>query len=452
MRIFFVCRRVPFPPDRGDKIATFNEIRHLSANHEVHVFCLGDGARDLDNIAGLEGYAKTVTAAAVSGLKIKLRALKALTTGRVLSVVALDEPDLHTAIRRKYDELRPDLIIVYSSNVAQFAEPFADVPRIMQFGDLDSLKWRQYADRSRIPLRWVYEFEERRLFAYERHLANTFSAALVHTEIEKRDFERLIPEVPVTMVGNGVDLDYFRSSGAPKQPASIIFTGVMNYRPNIDAVVWFCREILPIVQSQISGATLTICGSRPASAVRRLVKQPGVAVTGWVADTRPYVDRAEIFVAPLRMARACRISFSRRSRWDSPASLRRLPGEARFSKRETAFSRPTSRWNLPSGSFACCGTAIGAPRWRAERGERQKRIIDGTYRWPTSIIFWQQTCRSRSHPPRRLHWSERADGSRTCRARSLLISLATPIREARRLRRSCKSRLCRRRSSASPAR
>jgi polysaccharide biosynthesis protein PslH len=215
----------------------------------------------------------------------------------------LDEPDLHTAIRRKYDELRPDLIIVYSSNVAQFAEPFADVPRIMQFGDLDSLKWRQYADRSRIPLRWVYEFEERRLFAYERHLANTFSAALVHTEIEKRDFERLIPEVPVTMVGNGVDLDYFRSSGAPKQPASIIFTGVMNYRPNIDAVVWFCREILPIVQSQISGATLTICGSRPASAVRRLVKQPGVAVTGWVADTRPYVDRAEIFVAPLRMAR-----------------------------------------------------------------------------------------------------------------------------------------------------
>ena len=123
MRIFFVCRRVPFPPDRGDKIATFNEIRHLSARHEVHVFCLGDGARDLDNIAGLRGYAKSVTAVPVDELSIKLRALKALLVGKPLSVAALNEAKLRAAIRRKFDEAKPDLIIVYSRNVAQFANP-----------------------------------------------------------------------------------------------------------------------------------------------------------------------------------------------------------------------------------------------------------------------------------------------------------------------------------------
>jgi glycosyltransferase involved in cell wall biosynthesis len=107
----------------------------------------------------------------------------------------------------------------------------------------------------------------------------------------------------VTVVGNGVDLDYFRSAGKAKQPASMVFTGVMDYRPNIDAVVWFCDEILPIVQAEIPAANFTICGSRPAPAVRRLAKRRGITVTGWVPDARPYLDRAEIFVAPLRMGR-----------------------------------------------------------------------------------------------------------------------------------------------------
>ena len=137
MRIFYICRRVPFPPDRGDKIAAFNEIRHLAALHEVHVFCLGDGVQDLANISGLQAYAKSVTAAPVGEFTIKLRALEALFTGQPLSVAALNETELHDAIHRRFAELRPDLIIVYSCNMAQFAEHFPDVPRIMHFGDLE---------------------------------------------------------------------------------------------------------------------------------------------------------------------------------------------------------------------------------------------------------------------------------------------------------------------------
>jgi polysaccharide biosynthesis protein PslH len=256
MRIFYLCRRVPFPPDRGDKIATFNQIRHLSGEHEVHVFCLGDGAGDLENIPGLLRYAKTVTAVPVDPLTIKLRALRALPGGEPLSVAALDERTLHASIRQKFDKLHPDLIIVYSCNVAQFAEHFSDVPRIVEFGDLDSLKWRQYAARSRGPLKWIYAIEEQRLLAYERKIARTFSRAVVHTDVERRDFESLIPGVPVSLVGNGVDLDNFRPRGEPKQPASIVFTGMMDYRPNVDAVEWFCREILPVVQREVPAAKL----------------------------------------------------------------------------------------------------------------------------------------------------------------------------------------------------
>jgi sugar transferase (PEP-CTERM/EpsH1 system associated) len=303
MRIFFVCQRVPFPPDRGDKITTFNEIRHLSAQHEVHVFCLGDGRRDLDNIPGLSNYARSVTAVPLNGWTSQLRALGALVAGRPLSVAAFAEPELHAAIKRKFIELKPDLVMVYSCNVAQFADHFPQVPRIMQFAELDSSRWGQYAKRSAIPLRWIYSIEQRRFFAYEHRIAHSFSHALVCTAVEQRDFERLIPGVPVSLVANGVDLDYFRPAGNAKRPGSIVFTGVMDYFPNVDAVVWFCDEVLPLVQAQMPEASFVICGNRPARAVRRLAMRRGVSVTGRVPDTRPYLDSAEVFVAPLRMAR-----------------------------------------------------------------------------------------------------------------------------------------------------
>ena len=251
----------------------------------------------------LRDHAASVTAVRLGRRASRLRALGALITGGPLSVAAFDEPRLHQAIRQQFDALKPDLIIVYSGNVAQYAEPFAQVPRIMQFSDLDSLKWGQYAARAPMPMKWIYATEQRRLLEYERHIARSFSHALVCTAAERRDFERLIPGVPVSVVGNGVDLDYFRSAGQAKRLGSMVFTGVMDYLPNVDAVCWLCDEILPSVQAQIPAASLTICGSRPSAAVRRLAKRPGVRVTGWVADTRPYLDEAELFAAPLRLAR-----------------------------------------------------------------------------------------------------------------------------------------------------
>lgn len=303
MRVFFVCQRVPFPPDRGDKIVTFHEIRHLSQKHEVHVFCLADGDRDLANLPALRDYAASVTAISVTRLRSRLRSLLALVVGRPLSVAAFDVAALHQAILRKYDEVPPDLIIVFSCNVAQYAEHFPGVPRLMQFHDLDSLKWTQFAERKSLPLKWIYRIEARRLLAYERGIARGFSHALVCTAAERHDFARLFPGAAVSLVGNGVDLEYFRSSGTEKEPGSIVFTGVMDYFPNIDAVEWFCEQILPLVRAQIPQAKLTICGNRPIAAVRQLARREGVRVTGWVPDTRPYLDAAEVFVAPLRVAR-----------------------------------------------------------------------------------------------------------------------------------------------------
>ena len=187
--------------------------------------------------------------------------------------------------------------------MAQFVEPYADLPRIMQFVDLDSLKWRQYAETSRLPRSWIFRRESRCLMEYERKLARTFAHSLVCTPRELSDLQRLVPGVAASCVSNGVDLEFFRPQPLVKIPGEMIFTGVMDYYPNVEGVVWFCRDVLPLIRRELPGATLTICGARPDPRVQALARISGVTVTGRVADVRPYMARASVAVVPLRIAR-----------------------------------------------------------------------------------------------------------------------------------------------------
>jgi sugar transferase (PEP-CTERM/EpsH1 system associated) len=303
MRILVVAQRVPFPPNRGDKIATYHYVRHLARRHEVSVACLADGERDLDNAAGLAPLARSVDAVVCSPTRRRLRALAALATGRPLTVAYFDETELHARVRARLAAEPFDVALVYGSGVAQYVEPFPDQPRVIQFSDLDSLKWRQYADAARPPKRWVYAAEAGRLLDYERHLASTFDRSLVCTDAELADFQRLIPGVHAEVVRNGVDLDRFRSAAGERDPLNLIFTGVMDYLPNVDGVTWFCREVWPRIRSAVPGVTFTICGSSPAREVMGLARLPGVTVTGAVPAVTPYLNRAAVAVVPLRIAR-----------------------------------------------------------------------------------------------------------------------------------------------------
>ena len=262
------------------------------------VFCLADGAGDVANGEGLRSIVRSVTAIPLTRWGTRVRALTALATGKPLSVTFHAEAALLRAVREGYAALRPDLIIVYSGNMAQFAEPFTDVPRIMQFAELDSLKWGHYAERTRPPMRWIYAIEHARLLAYERRIAHSFTLSLLCTDFELAEFKRLIPGAPAACVRNGVDLDYFQPHAGAKRSGELVFTGVMDYMPNIDAVQWFSDAVLPIVRQAHPVAHFTICGSRPSKAVRDLAKRPGISVTGRVPDVRPYLDVAEVAVVP----------------------------------------------------------------------------------------------------------------------------------------------------------
>ncbi len=381
MRILFLAQRVPYPPDRGDKITTYHEIRHLGRTHEVVVGCLADGPDDLQHVDALRPFAASVDAVPLSRAWAHRRALAALLSGLPLTVAYFNEPQLHARVRARLQQQRFDAILVYSSGMAQFVEQADRIPRIMQFADLDSQKWQQFARWSRPPTRWLYRLEARRLLRYERRLAARFAHSVVCTAAERQDFERLIPGRPVTCVGNGIDLEYFAPRHIGKQPHSIIFTGIMDYLPNADGAVWFCRDILPLIRARLRTATVTICGARPAPAVEVLHQIPGVTVTGRVPDVRPFLAAASVAVVPLRMARGIQNKLLEAMAMGLPV----VATSCAFNGIEAEPEVHALVADEPEAFAAAVVRVLSNDVLRAQLSQSARARVERNYRWETQL-------------------------------------------------------------------
>ena len=377
MRILFLAQRVPYPPDRGDKIHTYNQLRHLAKVHEVAVACLADGEEDLANIAGLKSLATSVDAVAVCSLRAWSRALAALGSRIPITVAYFDERRLHEQVAKRIRQEHFDAILVNSSGMAQFVEPYSDMPRIMQFVDLDSLKWQQYAENSRIPRSWIFRREFHRLLEYERNLARTFTHSLVCTPRELKDLEQLVPGAAASCVSNGVDLEVFHPQSLEKIPGEIVFTGVMDYYPNVEGIVWFCRDVLPLIRLEVPELTLTICGSRPNDRVKALARIPGVTVTGRVPDVRPYLARASVAVVPLRIARGIQNKLLEAMAMGLPAVACSAVSEGV----EATPGRDLFVAEDPAGFAAATVRLLCDAELRRRTGEAARACVEANYRW-----------------------------------------------------------------------
>ncbi len=301
MRILFLAQRVPYPPNRGDKITTWRLVERLGRAHEVRIVAFAHDAKDVAAAEELRKKGYPTTAIPYRDRAAKIAALPLLLTQKPLTLGVYGSRELQAAV----DALAPesDLAYAYSSSMGAFLEKHATLPRIMHFGELDSDKWRQYAERSGFPMRHVYAREHRTLLEFERRIARSFSANVVCTPLEKAVFEREIPGATAVVLRNGVDLAYYAPRWSGREPGRIVFTGVMNYLPNAEGCVWFVREILPLVRRSVPSAAFSIVGSHPTPEVQRLADVPGVEVTGFVDDTRTWLGKASLSVAPLRIAR-----------------------------------------------------------------------------------------------------------------------------------------------------
>ncbi len=306
MRVLFLSQRVPYPPDRGDKITTHHFLRHLLARGAtVRVGCLAEDAAECEHAETLRKDVADVCAPTISRRVRKFTSLRGLLTGQPLTLPFFAHRQLSRTLAEWVQREPPDLIWVYSSGMAQFAMPFAQVPvRLMQFAELDSDKWAQFAQRARGPLRAIYAREARTLLAYESAVARAFTLSAVVSEVERTLFRARITGVDPLVLQNGVDVEHFRiGDDARRQAHTAIFTGVLDYEPNVDGVLWFVREAWPRVRARFGDARLCVVGSRPAPAISALHGRDGIEVTGRVAEVPPWLDQAAVSIAPLRLAR-----------------------------------------------------------------------------------------------------------------------------------------------------
>jgi sugar transferase (PEP-CTERM/EpsH1 system associated) len=306
MHVLYVVQRVPYPPNRGDKLAAYHAVRHLARRHRVTVAALAESPEELRHGRALEaelvGTAGRVVAVRHFPAAARAQALTALASGESLSVAYYRSAALRMAIRRLTAVAPVDVAVAFSSSMGPYVED-TGAPLIADFVDLDSCKWELYAAHRAWPHSWLYATEARRLREHERRLSRRAYCTLVRTASEREDCERLIPGARFDVLANGVDLDYFRPRPGAGWNRDIVFTGVMDYFPNVQAVEHFCVRIFPRVRAAVPDASFTVVGARPSGRVRVLAAHPGVRITGQVPDVRPYLADAALVVAPLLIAR-----------------------------------------------------------------------------------------------------------------------------------------------------
>ncbi|MFN0109565.1 MAG: glycosyltransferase [Blastocatellia bacterium] len=370
MKLLFLAHRIPYPPNKGDKIRSHHELRALvERGHEVHLLAFADDSHDLHYQIDLGRLCASVRIIRLRKVWAKLRALFTLLSSRPLSLGYFDSWKMRRLVKRALKQQCFDAVFVFSSSMAQYIPPEWRSRTVVDLVDVDSEKWREYAARTSPPQSWIYSLEARRLRAFEYEIVAGFANSILTTSREAdllTELDEFTRRARLRILTMGVDANYYqpvrsgkpgsvialrpvndgakfaepihrrgaknaeeaqserqnlcapsaelRASAVKKSHDSVfsssalgstrlVFVGAMDYFANVEAVQWFVAEVFPLIRHQEPLTEFVIVGSNPTAAVKKLAEQPGVKVTGTVADVRPYLREATLCVIPLRIAR-----------------------------------------------------------------------------------------------------------------------------------------------------
>lgn len=309
--VLFLAHRIPFPPDRGDKIRSCHVLRHIAALAQIHVACFADDEGDLAHEPELAATAQSHCLVRRSR-SLPVAGIEALLTGKPVSLTAFADKALKAYVARVLAEHPISAIYVFSGQMAQYVPASFAGRVVMDFVDVDSAKFEAYAAQSRFPACMLYTREARLLSRFESLTARRATTGLLVTPEETELLRsRLSPgsDPALQALCNGIDTEFFDPSGVPSafemtgEGPQITFTGQMDYPPNVAAVDMFARDVMPAIRSSFASARFNIVGRAPVPSVRALEGVNGTRVTGAVLDVRPWIAGADLVVAPLTIAR-----------------------------------------------------------------------------------------------------------------------------------------------------
>ena len=385
--VLFLAHRLPFPPHKGDKVRSYHLLRHLAARHRVYLGTFIDDPEDERYVETVRSMCAGLHVARLRSRAARWRSLQGLATGAPLTVHYYQDAGLKRWVRQMASKHQLDASVVFSSSMAQYAIDLPGVPMLVDFVDVDSAKWTAYAASHRWPLGPLYAREGRELLAYEREVAGRARRSFFVTESEAALFRELAPECAASAeaIGNGVDGEYFspattRASPFEEDETALVFTGSMDYWPNIEAVTWFAQDILPRLRSSWPQARFHIVGRAPSDAVHALASDV-VSVTGAVPDIRPYLQHAQVVVAPLRLARGIQNKILEAMAMGRPV----VASEACMAGIDAQAGSELLVASTAESFAAQVDALLRAPARAAAVGAAARRRVIGHYSWDANL-------------------------------------------------------------------
>ncbi|SFC66017.1 sugar transferase, PEP-CTERM/EpsH1 system associated [Polaromonas sp. OV174] len=397
--LLYLVHRLPYPPNKGDKVRSYHLLKHLAKQHHVYLGTFVDDPADEAYVEVVRQFCRDSHIARLHPRIAKLRSLSGLLTQQALGLRYYRNAGLRSWVRQILVDQKIDAIVVFSSVMVQYVDEMLDgngPPVLIDFVDVDSAKWTQYATKHSWPMSWLYGREGERLLGYERQVAARAQHSFFVTENETTLFLKMAPECAkrVTSMSNGVDADYFSPDPArispfslavireQLQPAEIplVFTGAMDYWPNIDATIWFVSDILPALRKMWPQARFYIVGRSPSPSVLALASD-SVVVTGTVPDIRPYLQHAAVVVAPLRVARGIQNKLLEAMAMARPVVATSSCVDAIDVHNGTEILSAGDAHDFVDK----IDTLLNAPAWAALVGQSGRQRVVSSYSWPAHL-------------------------------------------------------------------
>jgi sugar transferase (PEP-CTERM/EpsH1 system associated) len=395
MRLLLLTPQLPYPPHQGTSLRNFNLIAQLAKRHRVCLLTFLEPDQSLDDAGPLLDMCEWIDTVPVPRRSSTLRLRQMLTTRWPDMAWRLWSPAFHDRLAIRLAEAPLDVVQIeaielapYMSAISRARRESAEPRPLIVYEDHNAewvLQKRACLTDLRIPGRWpaaAYSFVQwMRLKRYEADVCRRADCVVAMSEADRDAILAIAPQVPVTIVPNGVDLDEYTGYDGPGQPFDLVFTGKMDFRPNVDAMLWFRREVWPLIRQQRPEVKLAIVGQRPHSRLDPLREVAGITVTGWVPDVRSYIAGATVYVAPLRVGGGTRLKLLQAMAMEAAIVATSLGAEG-F---PVTHGRELLLADTPASFAQAILALLDDPEQRAQLGAAARRFVETTYGWDALV-------------------------------------------------------------------